>query len=200
MKDIKYVVATWIASLLNVPRRSDLNFFPLLGGSTRARPERRSYRSTSTPRKMDIAGIRNSVKKILAEVLRDIAATVAPFGGKPYEKSADRSVSMEVGRPTEYATGSYDVPMEIPAEVQENSIWAPDTISPSVVTTGTESLEPSDGYEMDGTGYGPEPLCRYHTKLASIDVKEIAREARSLLVDINRPRRTMISIPCRYPE
>ena len=166
----------------------------------RTRAERRSYRSTSTLRKMDIAGIRNSVKKILAEVLRDIAATVAPFGGKPYESSADRSVRLEVGRPIEYATGSYDVPMEIPAEVQKSSTWAADTISPSVVNTGTASLERSDGYEMDGTGCEPDPLCRHHTKLASIDVKEIAREARSLLADINRPRMTMVAVPCRHPE
>ena len=166
----------------------------------RSGAERRPYRSTATLRQLNIAGVRDSVKRIPAKVLRDVAATVAPFGGRPYERSADKNMSVEISRPTEYDTASYDVPVDIPVEGTENSIWTADTIPLSEVNTVAGSLERSDIYEMNGTEYDSEPLCTYYPKLDSIKVKEIAREARSLLVDINRSRRTMISIPCRYPE
>ena len=200
MRDIKHVGSTLIAGLLNVPRRLDLNAVRMRGHSVKSGAELRSYRSTSTLRRLNIDSIRDSVKRISAKVLRDVATMVAPYGGGPYERSADRRMSVEIGRPTEYDAASYDVPVDIPAEGPKNSTWTEDTIPLSEVNTVARSLERSDTYEMDGTGYDSEPLCTYYPKLDSIDVKEIAREARRLLVDITQARRTMGPIPCRCPK
>ena len=200
MRDIRYVGSTLIAGLLNVLGHFNLNVVRLRSRIGRRGVEPRPHRSTSTHRGLNIDDIRDGVKRIAAEVFRDVAAMVAPFGARHYERSSDGNSPSEADGPREWATASYDVREDIPAEEKRNLVWTEDTILLSEVTKDTCSSESSGICEKDAPGYDSGPLSTYYKRMDGIDLKEIAEEARSLLVDIKRSHSMMVPVLFRGPE
>ena len=188
MKDIRYVGFRLIVSLLNVPRHLNLNAVRLQSRSEKNEVSAQLNRSISTFGWLNVGDIRNSIRKVLEAIVRDVATMVSPSRASRYGVLSDRSLPIEAGRsrvgPTKTSGSNWD----IPSEEKAHSVCSEDTVSLNEIAKATRSLVTPTRCEEDVPVYDPEPLSTHYKKIDRADLVEIAGDARRLLQDIKRSR------------
>ena len=193
MKDIKCVSSKIITYLDN--RLSRLNPYAhrRLGNFPTSDVGSRSYQSVSGSHGLHQYDFRNRLATVMSKILRDIAGVAVPINVRP-EQMGSQSMAI----PIDPNTGVEDnvssqpptIAVDVSAEEQKDVISTAGTISLDHPSIGTRSLIPADESHLDSPP-DDDDLDWFRERSDCIDVKEIAREASSLLIDVRRSRQSV---------
>ncbi len=194
MKDIKCVSSKIITYLDN--RLSRLNPYAhrRLGNFLTSDVGSRSYQSVSGSHGLHQYDFRNRLATVMSKILRDIAGVVAPISVRTEEQMGSQSMAI----PIDPNTGVEDnvssqpptIAVDVSADEQTGVISTAGTISLNHPSIGTRSLIPADESHLDSPP-DDDDLDWFRERADCIDVKEIAREASSLLIDVRRSRQSV---------
>ena len=193
MKDIKCVSSKIITYLDN--RLSRLNPY------AHRRPEdfltsdvgSRSYQSVSGSHGLHQYDFRNRLATVMSKILRDIAGVAVPINVQP-EQMGSQSMAIPIGPNTgvedNVSSQPPTIPVDVSADEQTDVISTAGTISLNHSSIGTRSFIPANENHLDSPP-DDDDLDRFRERADCIDVKEIAREASSLLIDVRRSRQSV---------